>query len=63
MKWLRRMIIAVLCLAAVVLILFFCLPFLNDFKQKGELKIPGFMDKVTIQRDAKGMAYIHARNL
>ena len=39
------------------------LPFLNDFKTKGELKIPGLSDKIKIQRDANNMAYIHAANL
>ncbi len=50
-----------LFLAFCAMALFLYLPFLNDFKDSGELKIPGLKDRVTIQRDANGMAYIHAR--
>jgi len=63
MKWFRRVLILIICLAFCALTLFFCLPFLNDFKDKGELKIPGLKESVTIQRDANGMAYIHAQNM
>jgi len=63
MKWFRRILILIICLAFCALTLFFCLPFLNDFKDKGELKIPGLKESVTIQRDANGMAYIHAQNM
>jgi penicillin amidase len=63
MKWFRRILAVIVCLAVCILILIFCLPFLNDFKQKGELNIPGLANKITIQRDAKGMAYVHANNL
>jgi penicillin amidase len=62
MKWLRGILTIIIGLAVCVLILIVCLPFLNDFQQEGELKISGLRDKVTIQRDAKGMAYIHAQN-
>ncbi len=62
MKWFRGILIIMISLAVLVLFLVFCLPFLNDFKQKGELNIPGLMEKVTISRDARGMAYIHAEN-
>ena len=63
MKWFRRVLILIICLAFCALTLFFGLPFLNDFKDKGELKIPGLKESVTIQRDANGMAYIHAQNM
>ncbi|MBC8438737.1 MAG: penicillin acylase family protein [Deltaproteobacteria bacterium] len=63
MKWLRRVLILIFFLAFCAMALFFYLPFLNDFKDNGELKIPGLKEPVTIQRDANGMAYIHARNV
>lgn len=63
MKWTRRFFAIIISLIICVLILIFCLPFLNDFKHEGQLKIPGLSDKVTIQRDFNGMAYIHAQNL
>jgi len=63
MKWFRKIFITFICLIVCGLIAMLGLPFLNDFKTKGELKIPGFSDKITIQRDANNMAYIHAENI
>jgi len=62
MKWLRRILILIVFLSICCVGLFFCLPFLNDYKVNGELKLPGLTDKVVVKRDAKGMAYIHAEN-
>lgn len=43
--------------------LFFSLPLFNDFKTTGSLKLPGLKNRVTVQRDEKGMAYIRADNI
>ena len=63
MKWFRRFFILILFLAVCVIAVIFFLPFSNNFQQKGELNIPGLQNRVTIQRDANGMAYIKAQNL
>ena len=63
MKGFRHILTLIIGLAVCGFILIFCLPFLNNFKQEGKLTLPGLTDKVTIQRDENGMAYIHARNL
>ncbi|WP_300456602.1 penicillin acylase family protein [Desulfobacula sp.] len=63
MKGFRRILTLIIGLAACIVILVLYLPFLNDFKTKGTLTLPGLTDRVTIQRDENGMAYIHARNL
>jgi len=63
MKWFRRIFILILSLAVCITAIILFLPFSNDFQQKGELNIPGLKDRVTIQRDANGMAYIKAQNL
>ncbi|MCP4717843.1 MAG: penicillin acylase family protein, partial [Desulfobacteraceae bacterium] len=63
MKWFSRVSILILFLAVCFIALFFYLPFFNDFQKKGALNIPGLKDRVTIKRDANGMAYIKAQNL
>jgi len=63
MKWFRRFFILILFLAVCVIAVILFLPFSNNFQQKGELNIPGLQNRVTIQRDANGMAYIKAQNL
>jgi len=63
MKWFSRIFILTLFAGACFIALFFYLPFFNDFQQKGQLNIPGLKEKVTIRRDASGMAYIKAQNL
>ena len=63
MKWFRRFFILIFFLAVCITAIIFFLPFSNNFQQKGELNIPGLKNSVTIQRDANGMAYIHAQNL
>lgn len=37
--------------------------FLNRYQKEGDLSIPGLVQPVTVIRDEKGMAYIHARNV
>jgi len=63
MKWFSRVFILILFITICFVAVFFYLPFFNDFQQKGELNIPGLKDRVTIKRDANGMAYIKAQNL
>ncbi|MCF6248690.1 MAG: penicillin acylase family protein [Desulfobacula sp.] len=63
MKWLRRILILIIILTVCGGAFIFCLPLFNDYKTTGELQLPGLQDKVTVQRDAKGMAYIRAQNL
>ncbi len=63
MKWLRRILILSIIFAVCTGILFYSLPLFNDYKTKGGLKLPGLQDNVSVQRDAKGMAYIRAQNL
>ncbi len=41
MKWVFRSGICLLFLAVSGLIVYFCLPFLNDFKTMGELNLTG----------------------
>ncbi|MBA4394029.1 MAG: penicillin acylase family protein [Desulfobacca sp.] len=36
---------------------------LNHFQREGEISLQSLEDKVTVQRDEKGMAYIYARNM
>lgn len=62
MKWLRRVIILILFLAICTTAFIFCLPLFNDFQTDGNLNLSGLKQSVTIQRDANGMAYIHAQN-
>ncbi len=62
MTWVFRSGIFLVFLAVSGLIFYFCLPFFNDFKTSGELKLPGLEDRVTVTRDSRGMAYIHAQN-
>ena len=62
MKAFRYSLAILICLAACGLIVFFCLPFLNDYQNKGELQLKGLKDKVILQRDENGMAYVHAKN-
>ena len=37
--------------------------FLNRYQREGDLSIPGLRQPVTVMRDEKGMAYIHAKNV
>lgn len=62
MKWSRIVISFILFLTVCSIFLFFCLPFLNDFQHQGELNLTGLSNKVIIQRDEHGMAYVHAEN-
>ncbi len=61
MKGFRYGLTILVCLLVCGLIAFFCLPFLNDYQNTGELQLKGLKDKVMVQRDENGMAYIHAR--
>lgn len=36
---------------------------LNDYQVSGQMKLAGLTASVTVRRDEKGMAYIHARNM
>lgn len=64
MKWVKRIFLSVCILLCISLIaLYFGAPFLNDFQDEGELALPGLADKVTVQRDEKGMAYIKAESI
>ncbi|MFA5906088.1 MAG: penicillin acylase family protein, partial [Desulfobacula sp.] len=62
MKWFKYSLVILICLFACGLIAFFYLPSLNDYQTKGELQLKGLKDKVLIQRDENGMAYVHAQN-
>ncbi len=62
MKAFRYSLVILIILAACCLIVFFCLPFFNDYQVKGELQLKGLKDKAVIQRDENGMAYVHAEN-
>ena len=62
MKGFRYGLVILFFLAACGLAAFFCLRFLNDYQDKGELQLKGLKDKVTLQRDENGMAYVHAEN-
>jgi penicillin amidase len=62
MKWFKFSLVILIFLFICGLIAFFCLPFLNDYQTKGELQLKGLNDKVVIQRDENGMAYVHAKN-
>ncbi len=63
MKWIGRILVLLLCLTLCTALLIFSLPLFNSFQTKGDLILPGLKERVTIQRDEKGMAYIQARNL
>lgn len=41
---------------------YFWLPQINDYQTSGELALKGLKQKVIVQRDENGMAYIHAQN-
>jgi penicillin G amidase len=43
--------------------IFFLLPHLNQYQREGTIVLPGLSKPVTIMRDEKGMAYIHAETL
>jgi penicillin G amidase len=60
---LRRILGIVMFSAVAVTIGFYSLPLLNNFQTRGTLAISGLTDRVTVQRDENGMAYIRARNL
>lgn len=63
MKWIFRILSASALLAVLAMIIFSGLRYLNNFKQNGSLRLEGLNKKVVVQRDAKGMAYIHAANM
>jgi penicillin amidase len=63
MKWFKRFLWLVLILAAAVVALIEAAPWLNDYQIDGEIKLPGLSRPVTVKRDAKGMAYVYAKNL
>ncbi len=63
MKWFFRFLSAAALLAVLAVIVFSGLRYLNNFRQNGSLKLAGLKKKVVVQRDAKGMAYIHAANM
>ncbi|MFU8770282.1 MAG: penicillin acylase family protein, partial [Desulfotignum sp.] len=63
MSALRRLLGIVMFSAVAVTIGFYSLPLLNNFQTRGTLAISGLTDRVTVQRDENGMAYIRARNL
>lgn len=69
MKWLKRLILIflVLCVAIVIVALVAINPFgaspLNDYKTDGRLSLDGLTAEVRVNRDANGMAYIHAQNM
>ena len=69
MKWIKRflglaLILLVVAICAVVMIIN---PFgpspLNNYTKEGNLSLPGLKASVKVQRDEKGMAYIHAQNM
>ena len=54
-------VVAVLVVAAGGIL--FWLPHLNQYQREGTIVLPGLSKPVTIMRDEKGMAYIHAETL
>lgn len=54
-------VVAVLVVAAGGIL--FWLPHLNQYQREGTIVLPGLSKPVTIVRDEKGMAYIHAETL
>ena len=62
MRWVLRVGVGVLILAACGLVLFFSLPLFNDYLSQGRLSLPGLASEVRVTRDSSGMAYIHAGN-
>ena len=64
MKWIKRPLFALVVLAILLAVgVWLGLPRLNDYQVQGETTLPGLESKVTVTRDEKGMAYIHAVNL
>ncbi|HTY26264.1 MAG TPA: penicillin acylase family protein [Desulfomonilaceae bacterium] len=55
-------ILAAVCIVAAAGLLF-ALPSLNDFQREGTIILPGLSRPVTVVRDEKGMAYVHAETL
>ncbi len=62
MKAVRYSLTILICFSALGLIVFFCLPFVNDYQDKGALQLKGLKDEILLQRDENGMAYVHAKN-
>ncbi len=58
----QRLIPIFFLVAAAAALIFAALP-INDFTDRGGLRLPGLTGHVTIQRDEHGMAYVHAGNL
>ena len=64
MKWIKHPLFALVVLAILLAAgVWLGLPRLNDYQVQGETTLPGLERKVTVTRDEKGMAYIHAVNL
>ena len=51
MKWLKRFCWGGVILLVVIIAVAICLPYLNDYKKKGVLVLPGLRGKVTVKRD------------
>ncbi|WP_022667828.1 penicillin acylase family protein [Desulfospira joergensenii] len=63
MKWFRIFVALLGLVALVGAGLILSLPHLNDFQTKGEIRIPGLGNRVSLLRDEKGMAYARAQSL
>ena len=63
MKWIKWVLsgLAVILIAGAAAV-YFTTPYWNDYRKDGELAVEGFHAPVTISRDGKNMAYIHAQN-
>ena len=60
----KRPLVALVALAILLAaVVWLGLPRLNDYEVEGETTFRGLKSKVTVTRDEKGMAYIHAANL
>ncbi len=60
-RTLFSIVVALLVVAAGSIL--FLLPRLNQYQQNGTIVLPGLSKPVSISRDEKGMAYIHAQTL
>jgi len=69
MKWVKGFLglVFILLLIAGIAVVVLINPFgaspLNNYTKDGNLPLPGLTAPVTVHRDAKGMAYIYARNM
>ncbi len=59
-KWPVITLTIVLIIAGII---YFLPHYLNKYQKEGNLQLEGLKEAVTVYRDAKGMAYIYARNL